>query len=139
MLEDTFHDIVTLDVDEASPSAQVDKMVAGFEFLMAHRFDYVLKTEDTAFVRLDELFSIAMTKSRNGLYWGYFEGAQPVHREGKWADTNWKACDTYLPYALAGGYVLSKDLVKYVAHNAPMLKRQAFEDTTLGLWLGPLQ
>lgn len=56
------------------------------------------------------------------LYWGYFHGRAKIKTSGKWKETNWISCDYYLPYALGGGYVLSKDLVTYLAKNSNNLR-----------------
>lgn len=52
------------------------------------------------------------------LYWGYFHGSAKVKTSGKWKETDWIACDRYVPYALGGGYILSKPLVNFIANNA---------------------
>ncbi len=57
---------------------------------------------------IDELHN---TNYENSLYWGFFDGRAPVQKSGKWAESNYVLCDTYVPYALGGGYVLSHDLV----------------------------
>lgn len=55
-------------------------------------------------------------------YWGYFNGNAHVKGAGKWKESDWIACDKYVPYALGGGYVLSKSLVSYIANSAPHLR-----------------
>ena len=45
---------------------------------------------------------------------------------------------SYLPYALGGGYVLSRQLVNYIVINAPLLQSYQSEDVSLGVWLAPL-
>lgn len=101
---------------------------------------YLAQVDDDSFVRLDQIVREAETiaavetyvASRSGgvlkgvvspqlacyrppLYWGYFDGRALVKRTGKWAEKRWSLCDHYLPYALGGGYVLSWDLVSYIA------------------------
>ncbi len=44
----------------------------------------------------------------------------------------------YLPYALGGGYILSFDLVQYVADMADVARSYRAEDVTVGTWLAPL-
>lgn len=56
------------------------------------------------------------------LYWGYFNGNARVKSSGKWKENSWMLCDNYVPYALGGGYVLSKSLVGYLAQNAEHLR-----------------
>ncbi len=45
--------------------------------------------------------------------------------------------DKYLPYALGGGYVLSKDLVHRIAMNADGLTRYNSEGVSVGAWISP--
>lgn len=56
------------------------------------------------------------------LYWGYFNGNAKIRRSGKWGENSWINCDNYLPYALGGGYVLSKNLITFLAQNADYLR-----------------
>ncbi|KAK9721672.1 Galactosyltransferase [Popillia japonica] len=70
-----------------------------------------------------------------GLYWGYFSGNARIKTKGKWKETEWILCDYYTPYALGGGYVLSKDLVIYLGRNADYLRYYNSEDISVGAWL----
>ncbi|CAG9863514.1 unnamed protein product [Phyllotreta striolata] len=72
------------------------------------------------------------------LYWGYFNGNAKVKTKGKWKESNWIASDRYLPYALGGGYLLSKELVSYIGRNNEHLKSFNSEDISVGLWLSPI-
>ncbi|ENN79519.1 beta-1,3-galactosyltransferase 6 [Dendroctonus ponderosae] len=71
-------------------------------------------------------------------YWGYFNGNAHVKAGGKWKESEWIACDKYVPYALGGGYILSKPLVSYIANNAANLRLFKAEDVSVGLWLAPI-
>ena len=66
-------------------------------------------------------------------------GRAPVQTKGKWADTSYKLCDRYIPYALGGGYVLGRELVKFVADNSRILEPYNSEDATLGAWMAGLK
>lgn len=88
-------------------------------------YNFVLKCDDDTFVRLDLLAkdivpmrTIFEENVNSHLYWGYFKGDAHVKTQGKWKEENWIYCDRYLPYALGGGYILSKSLVSYIARNA---------------------
>ena len=48
-------------------------------------------------------------------------------------------CDRYIPYALGGGYVLSANLVGFLADNAAALRPYRAEDASVGTWLAPLK
>lgn len=111
-------------------------------------FKYVLKCDDDSFVRIDNLLheilqieliylknvrqdftspylranlqanGIKVTKNDLSLYWGYFNGNAKIKTSGKWKESSWINCDNYLPYALGGGYILSKNLITFLAQNA---------------------
>ncbi len=106
-------------------------------------FKYLLKVDDDSFVQIDQLFDELLEKSltktdSKPLYWGYFDGRAHVKRKGQWSESNWILCDRYLPYALGGGYIISKELVDFVAQNAPLLQLYRNEDVSLGVWLSSL-
>lgn len=102
-------------------------------------FSYLLKVDDDSFARVDKLNTILKSRSQTGrLYWGYFDGRARVKHYGKWAEKSWVLCDRYLPYAKGGGYVLSQDLVHFVARNSDVLQLYNSEDVSVGAWLAPL-
>lgn len=105
-------------------------------------FDYLLKCDDDSYVLvhkiLKELDKWQSRGTRRELYWGFFNGRAQVKRSGPWKETDWILCDYYLPYAVGGGYVLSYNLVKFIASNADILKLHNSEDVSVGLWLAPL-
>ncbi|XP_066155454.1 beta-1,3-galactosyltransferase 6 [Euwallacea fornicatus] len=72
------------------------------------------------------------------LYWGYFHGNAKIKTSGKWKETDWITCDRYAPYALGGGYILSKPLVSFIAKNTDYLRTFKSEDISVGLWLSPV-
>ncbi|XP_072047640.1 beta-1,3-galactosyltransferase 6-like [Amphiura filiformis] len=116
-----------------------EKLLHMFKWLDKHaNFQYVLKADDDTFIRLDALMRELKTKPRKKFYWGFFDGRAHVHRAGKWSEPEFLLCDRYLPYALGGGYVVSSDLVHFVAMNAPVLKRYHAEDVSLGTWLAAI-
>ncbi|XP_070561892.1 beta-1,3-galactosyltransferase 6-like [Ptychodera flava] len=98
-------------------------------------FTFVLKADDDTFARLDILSEELRSMQPDRLCWGFFDGRAKAKKTTKWAEPDWKLCDHYLPYALGGGYVLSSDLVHYVARNMEYLKIYNNEDVSLGAWL----
>lgn len=91
-----------------------------------YNFDFLLKCDDDSYILvhkiLKELDRWQNKGTRRELYWGFFNGRAHVKRSGPWKETDWILCDYYLPYALGGGYVLSYNLVKFIASNADILK-----------------
>lgn len=115
-------------------------------------FEYLLKTDDDTYVKLDYLLedliqydkSIKRAQStanniKPELYWGYFNGRATVKNRGQWKELNFNLCERYLPYALGGGYVISKNLVHFVAQNHRTLSRYISEDISMGVWLSSLR
>nr|XP_012562500.2 beta-1,3-galactosyltransferase 6 [Hydra vulgaris] len=101
---------------------------------------YVMKVDDDSFVRLDILIEDLKKKSTlSRVYWGYFRGDSNVKTTGEWAENNWILSDHYLPYALGGGYLISYDLIEYLAAIHDMLQLYNSEDVSLGVWLAPLK
>lgn len=111
-------------------------------------FEYLLKTDDDTYVKLDYLiedlhkYDKEMKRKQstvNGvrpeLYWGYFNGRANRKTSGQWKETNFNLCERYLPYALGGGYVLSKNLVHFIAENHRTLSQYKSEDVSVGIWL----
>ncbi|XP_071804988.1 beta-1,3-galactosyltransferase 6-like [Asterias amurensis] len=101
-------------------------------------FQYVMKADDDTYVRLDAMVRELKTKSRERLYWGFFDGRAHAHRTGRYAEAEWVLCDRYIPYALGGGYVLSADLVKFISSNSQYLKKYHAEDVSVGSWLAAI-
>lgn len=114
-------------------------------------FKYVLKSDDDSYVKLDYLTQDLIqydaklrtmkqrqqTKDNLELYWGYFNGRANIKKTGPWQELNYNLCDRYLPYALGGGYVISKNLARYVAEHGDNLNRYNSEDISMGTWLAP--
>jgi len=91
-------------------------------------------------IRVPELLDDLRHSNYNkALYWGFFDGRAPVQKRGKWSETGYVLCDRYLPYALGGGYVLSHDLVEFIAENSDKLQVFKSEDVSVGTWLAPLK
>lgn len=113
------------------------KVLYGFQWLDENvDFSYVLKVDDDSFVVLNALAGeLSTRKSPRSLYWGYFDGRATPKAKGKWTEGDWFLCDRYLPYALGGGYVLSRDLVRAISVNADKLSIYNSEDVSVGVWL----
>lgn len=112
------------------------KVLQTFEWIDQNvNSSYILKVDDDSFVRLDVVISeLKSTHSTKRLYWGFFRGDAHVKYSGPWAEKNWHLCDRYLPYAQGGGYILSCDLVDFIARNADLLQKFNSEDVSVGEW-----
>ncbi|KAJ2948794.1 hypothetical protein O0L34_g8052 [Tuta absoluta] len=136
------------------------KMLKSMEWVSENlkNLKYLIKTDDDSFLRIDliiqnlEAFAPSMSDPQiadyvsykpnqpaaQGLYWGYFNGRARVYLSGKWKEEDWFLCDKYLPYALGGGYVISKKIVDYVARNSDVLSHYNSEDVSMGVWTAAL-
>ncbi|XP_077975998.1 beta-1,3-galactosyltransferase 6-like [Styela clava] len=106
------------------------------------RFKYVFKANDFTFARIDILYEELKERHlkfpTERLYYGYFYGNDKVKKKGPQQENDWQLCDTYIPYALGGVYIISSNIVDYVANNFYQFKRYVNEDVSLGAWLAPL-
>ncbi|XP_064460614.1 beta-1,3-galactosyltransferase 6-like [Ornithodoros turicata] len=137
---ETHGDLVTLEHFEDSYDRLSLKLLEIFKWTAGNvRFAYMLKVDDDSLARVDVIADELLQRPKTSLYWGFFSGNARVFREGKWADKTWFLCDRYLPYARGGGYVLSADIVHYVATNANLLQAYKSEDVSVGVWLSPLK
>ena len=88
-------------------------------------YEFVLKCDDDSFIQVDKVISELKSmpvSQKSALYWGFFNGRAQVKQNGKWKENEWFLCDYYLPYAMGGGYVLSRKLVHFIASNAEYLR-----------------
>eukprot|EP01018_Ginkgo_biloba_P009181 Gb_07374 [translate_table: standard] len=102
---------------------------------------YIMKTDDDAFVRVDAVLSaLNETKVTNGLLYGRISFDSEPHRseESKWyiSPEEWPH-EFYPPWAHGPGYIVSKDIAKFVArgHQKKQLKLFKLEDVAMGIWI----
>ena len=101
-------------------------------------FKYVLKSDDDSFVDLHRIATeLQLRKSVMPLYWGYMKGHGHVPHYGRYREFRWDICEAYVPFALGGGYVLSRAITRLLARNADSLKQYTSEDVSVGAWLAP--
>ncbi|KAJ8775088.1 hypothetical protein K2173_020092 [Erythroxylum novogranatense] len=102
---------------------------------------YVMKTDDDAYVRVDEVVSsLNRTNVRQGLLYGLinFDARPQRDTNSKWyiSFQEWPYV-TYPPWAHGPGYVVSHDIAKavYNRHKNGNLKVFKLEDVAMGLWI----
>lgn len=150
-----FHDMLFIDDLQDSYKNLTLKLVKSLQKLQqtTPKLKYLLKCDDDSYVKMDFLvqdliqydLKLGQMKQRKQtlddleLYWGYFNGRANIKKTGQWAELNYNLCDHYLPYALGGGYVISKKLVTYIALNGDNLNRYGSEDISMGTWLAPFR
>ncbi|KAK4265960.1 hypothetical protein QN277_026943 [Acacia crassicarpa] len=101
---------------------------------------YMMKTDDDAFVRIDEVVSNLKRKPSEGLLYGLISFKSSPHRnqDGKWyiSEEEWPH-DFYPPWAHGPGYVISRDIAKFIVHGHEQrtLKLFKLEDVAMGIWI----
>lgn len=101
-------------------------------------FEYILKCDDDTFVDVRRVATeLQLRSSKKPLYWGYMRGGGAVLSLGTYSETHWEICDSYVPYALGGAYVISREVVGVLEVNARHLRLYKCEDVSVGAWLAP--
>ena len=138
----TNHDLLFFDNLKENRSLLTNKTLMLMQWAYANvNFTYFLKCDDDTYVfvkrMLNELKKRPTTKR---LYYGVidFKGRpKQVNDTNAWSDYGWDIAETYLPYALGGGYILSSDLVNLIVEDSHYLRWHPNEDTAVGSWLAP--
>ncbi|CAN0896563.1 Beta-1,3-galactosyltransferase GALT1 [Linum grandiflorum] len=106
---------------------------------------YVMKTDDDAFVRVDEvLSSLKRVNVNHGLLYGLINSDSQPHRnpDSKWYISNeeWRE-SKYPPWAHGPGYVISQDIAKavYKKYKEGHLKMFKLEDVAMGIWIAEMK
>ncbi|KAL2470229.1 putative beta-1 [Abeliophyllum distichum] len=101
---------------------------------------YIMKTDDDAFVRIDEVLSSLRGKASSGLLYGHisFESEPHRNKDNKWYISNeeW-AHSSYPPWAHGPGYIISQDIAKFIVqgHQERELMLFKLEDVAVGIWI----
>ncbi|CAK1548502.1 unnamed protein product [Leptosia nina] len=154
------NDLLILDNLQDNYNNLATKLIYSFQWINKNlkNLKYLIKCDDDSFLRIDlivkdlDTYAPGMDEPEirkhitkkfqsseyKGLYWGYFDGRARVYLNGKWEEKDWFLCDTYLPYALGGGYVISHSIVDYIARNAEFLSHYNSEDVSMGVWTAAL-
>ncbi|XP_042593519.1 UDP-GalNAc:beta-1,3-N-acetylgalactosaminyltransferase 2 isoform X4 [Cyprinus carpio] len=99
-------------------------------------FKLLLKTDDDCYIDVDAvLLKTERTRlSQSSLWWGNFRQNWAVDRVGKWQELEYSS-PVYPAFACGSGYVVSRDLVQWLASNAQHLKAYQGEDVSMGIWM----
>lgn len=101
---------------------------------------YIMKTDDDAVVRIDEVLSSLKGKATSGLLYGLISFQSSPHRDqdSKWfvSEEEWPK-DSFPPWAHGPGYIVSRDIAKYIVrgHQERDLKLFKLEDVAMGIWI----
>ncbi|XP_062222964.1 beta-1,3-galactosyltransferase GALT1-like isoform X2 [Phragmites australis] len=106
---------------------------------------YLMKTDDDAFVRVDEIqSSVKQLNISHGLLYGRINSDSGPHRnpESKWyiSQEEWPE-EKYPPWAHGPGYVVSQDIAKAINtwYKTSNLKMFKLEDVAMGIWVNDMK
>ncbi|WVZ74898.1 hypothetical protein U9M48_023014 [Paspalum notatum var. saurae] len=106
---------------------------------------YLMKTDDDAFVRVDEIQStVKRLNISHGLLYGRINSDSGPHRnpESKWYISleEWPE-EKYPPWAHGPGYVVSQDIARAINtwYKASRLKMFKLEDVAMGIWVNEMK
>ncbi|KAM4772868.1 UDP-GalNAc:beta-1,3-N-acetylgalactosaminyltransferase 2 isoform 2-T2 [Rhinophrynus dorsalis] len=111
-------------------------------------FDFLLKTDDDCFIDIENVFKMIDHKKLHGknTWWGNFRLNWAVDRTGKWQELEYLS-PAYPAFACGSGYVISQDIVQWLASNSDRLKtyqelkRSSYrqgEDVSMGIWMSAI-
>uniref|UniRef100_A0A8C9AU81 Hexosyltransferase n=1 Tax=Prolemur simus TaxID=1328070 RepID=A0A8C9AU81_PROSS len=124
----TYDDIVFVDVVDTYRNVPVVKI-----------FDLLLKTDDDCYIDTEAVFSRIGQKNLDGpnFWWGNFRLNWAVDRTGKWQELEYPS-PAYPAFACGSGYVISRDIVGWLASNSGRLKTYQGEDVSMGIWMAAI-
>ncbi|KAM4693201.1 UDP-GalNAc:beta-1,3-N-acetylgalactosaminyltransferase 2 isoform 3-T3 [Discoglossus pictus] len=100
-------------------------------------FEFLLKTDDDCFIDMENVFNMIEQKKLEpaNTWWGKLNWA--VDRTGKWQELEYLS-PAYPAFACGSGYVISKDIVQWLASNSDRLKTYQGEDVSMGIWMSAI-
>lgn len=94
------------------------KTLKAFKWLVKKDFDYMLRTNTSSFIHINNLKKYLIDKPKNNFYSG---SPIPYH-------TN----NLNIDFATGSGYILSKDLVEYIVNHEDKWEHKYPDDVSLG-------
>ncbi|TSW75970.1 UDP-GalNAc:beta-1,3-N-acetylgalactosaminyltransferase 2 [Bagarius yarrelli] len=119
----TYGDIIFVDVVDTYRNVPF-KLLYFYKWAVRNaNFSLLLKTDDDCYINMDEILIKIDYKRliRSNLWWGNFRQSWTVDRVGKWQELEY-ASPVYPAFACGSGYMVSRDLVEWLASNADKLK-----------------
>ncbi|XP_045153843.1 UDP-GalNAc:beta-1,3-N-acetylgalactosaminyltransferase 2 isoform X2 [Echinops telfairi] len=134
-----YNDIVFVDVVDTYRNVPA-KLLNFYRWTMETiNFDLLLKTDDDCYVDLEAVFNRITYKNLDGpnFWWGNFRLNWAVDRTGKWQELEYPS-PAYPAFACGSGYVISRDIVHWLASNSERLKTYQGEDVSMGIWMAAI-
>ncbi|XP_073912934.1 UDP-GalNAc:beta-1,3-N-acetylgalactosaminyltransferase 2 isoform X2 [Castor canadensis] len=130
-------DIVFVDVVDTYRNVPA-KLLSFYRWTMeTTSFRLLLKTDDDCYIDLEAVFNRIAQKNLDGpnFWWGKLNWA--VDRTGKWQELEYPS-PAYPAFACGSGYVISRDIVDWLASNSGRLKTYQGEDVSMGIWMAAI-
>uniref|UniRef100_A0A8D0EAD4 Hexosyltransferase n=1 Tax=Salvator merianae TaxID=96440 RepID=A0A8D0EAD4_SALMN len=134
-----YEDIVFVDVVDTYRNVPA-KLLNFYRWTVeAASFNVLLKTDDDCYIDLEAVFNRIKLKNldKPNTWWGNFRLNWAVDRTGKWQELEYPS-PAYPAFACGSGYVISKDIVEWLASNAERLKIYQGEDVSMGIWMAAI-
>ncbi|KAL8185868.1 UNVERIFIED_CONTAM: Beta-1,3-N-acetylgalactosaminyltransferase 2 [Gekko kuhli] len=135
----TYDDIVFVDVVDTYRNVPA-KLLNFYRWTVeSASFNVLLKTDDDCYIDLEAVFNRIKLKNlgRPNTWWGNFRLNWAVDRTGKWQELEYPS-PAYPAFACGSGYVISKDIVEWLASNSERLKIYQGEDVSMGIWMAAI-
>ena len=102
-------------------------------------FTYFMKMDPITFVHVNNMVTVLRKRpTTKGLYYGRMQyKKRPNRKSSEFKDPTWDLTDTYLPFSLGSGYILSSDLIAHLVRRKNYLNLHPNEDTAVGSWIVP--
>ncbi|XP_053567053.1 UDP-GalNAc:beta-1,3-N-acetylgalactosaminyltransferase 2 [Bombina bombina] len=135
----TFEDIIFVHVVDTYRNVP-SKLLQFYKWTVEFTsFEFLLKTDDDCYIDMENVFNMIdhkKLKSAN-TWWGNFRLNWAVDRTGKWQELEYLS-PAYPAFACGSGYVISKDIVQWLASNSDKLKTYQGEDVSMGIWMSAI-
>ncbi|XP_061480521.1 UDP-GalNAc:beta-1,3-N-acetylgalactosaminyltransferase 2 isoform X2 [Rhineura floridana] len=132
----TYDDIVFVDVIDTYRNVPA-KLLNFYRWTVeAVSFNVLLKTDDDCYIDLEAVFNRIKLKNL-GRPNTCFRLNWAVDRTGKWQELEYPS-PAYPAFACGSGYVISKDIVEWLARNSERLKIYQGEDVSMGIWMAAI-
>ncbi|XP_054856199.1 UDP-GalNAc:beta-1,3-N-acetylgalactosaminyltransferase 2 isoform X4 [Eublepharis macularius] len=135
----TYEDIVFVDVVDTYRNVPAKLLYFYRWTVESASFNVLLKTDDDCYIDLEAVFNRIKLKNlgRPNTWWGNFRLNWAVDRTGKWQELEYPS-PAYPAFACGSGYVISKDIVEWLASNSERLKIYQGEDVSMGIWMAAI-
>ncbi len=138
-----YNDIILLPSNPDNALKLTQRTIESFKIsIEKFSFAYMLKCDEDTYADVPRLATELQQRQNNftekliPLYWGELL-TWNIYEDGLYGEKKYSVCDRYLPYALGGGYILSRNLVELLVNLSPFLRGYVSEDVSVGTWLAP--